>query len=86
MRHSIILAFGLAVTLSACGEARTIEYFRAHPDEAKQVRTKCGANAQVGEECGNAVAALNAIQKEAFDKERAADIENTRNNARPVLK
>ena len=76
----------LALSLSACGETRTVEYFRAHPDEAREVKMRCGANGMAGKDCGNAVIALNELRRDAFERSRETDRRNRANNVRPALK
>lgn len=76
----------LALFVTACGETRSVEYFREHPEEAREVKMRCGANSMAGKDCGNAVTALNELQREAFERSREANRRNRENNVRPVLK
>ena len=76
----------LALLASACGETRSVEYFRDHPDEAREVKMRCGANGMAGKDCGNAVTALNELQREEFERARETNRRNRENNVRPVLK
>ena len=75
----------LALFASACSETRSVEYFREHPEEAREVKMRCGANGMAGEDCGNAVTALNELRREAFERSREADRRNRQNNVRPTL-
>lgn len=86
MRLKLIGASVLALLASACGETRSVEYFREHPEEAREVKMRCGANGMAGENCGNAVTALNELQREAFERSRETNLRNRESNVRPVLK
>lgn len=86
MRFKLIGVAVLPLLASACGETRSVEYFREHPEEAREIKMRCGANGMAGENCGNAVTALNELQREAFERSREIDRRNRENNVRPVLK
>lgn len=85
MKFKLTGAILVASLVSACGETRSVEYFREHPEEAREVKMRCGANGMVGKDCGNAVTALNELQREAFERTRDANRRNRENNVRPVL-
>ncbi len=81
-----VLALTLTLTLSGCGETRSVEYFKAHPEEAREIKMRCAANGMAGADCGNAVTALNTLQREAFEQAREKNVRNREENFRPVLK
>src|SRR3546814_17341703 len=76
----------LALNRSGCGETRSVEYCKAHPEEARENRMRCAANGMAGADCGNAVTALNALQREAFEQTREKNIRNREENFSPVIK
>src|SRR3546814_16169480 len=84
--RSLAGAAVLALNLSGCGETRSVEYFKAHPEEAREIKMRCAANGMAGADCGNAVTALNALQREAFEQTREKNIRNREENFRPVIK
>lgn len=53
MRRACLVA--TILLLQACGQAepRAVQYFEAHPEEAKKVVEACTTGAQTGDECAN---------------------------------
>ena len=54
----------VAVCLSACGQSkpRSVQYFEAKPDEAREVKAECQDGSIRGRECDNADIALQVIE------------------------
>src|SRR3546814_6072218 len=72
MMRTLAGAAVLALNLSGCGETRSVEYFKAHPEEAREIKMRCAANGMAGADCGNAVTALHALQREARSEEHTS--------------
>src|SRR3546814_19716755 len=85
MMRTLAGAAVLALNLSGCGETRSVEYFKAHPEEAREIKMRCAANGMAGAGCGNAVTPLHALPREAFEQTREKNIRNREENFRPVL-
>ncbi|HEV7312813.1 MULTISPECIES: EexN family lipoprotein [unclassified Sphingopyxis] len=71
MKPPVILL--LAVCLSACGqsEPRSVQYFEANPDAAREVAANCRDGSIRGDECRNADIALEVIEgRERFARFR----------------
>src|SRR3546814_12723064 len=86
MMRTLAGAAVLALTLSGCGETRSVEYFKAHPEEAREIKMRCAANGMAGAECGNAVTARNALQHEALAQTRGKKNRNREEKFPPVIK
>lgn len=66
MRKTRIVMTALCLTACSSREARSVEYFEAHPDEAEAVIAACTDGSVTGTECANASLAV----KVAEDRER----------------
>ena len=67
---------GLGLCLTACGqsEPRSVQYFEAHPAEARGVLAECRAGSESGDECTNADVAVQTIEgREKFERFRRRD-------------
>src|SRR3546814_8642680 len=83
MMRTLAGAAVLALNLSGCGETRSVEYFKAHPEEAREIKMRCAANGMAGADCGTALNAPNPLQREAFEQTRETNIPNREENFRP---
>ena len=65
--------FLLGLGLSGCGqrEPRSVQYFEANPDDAREVTANCQEGSIRGDECANAKIALEVIEsRERFARFR----------------
>lgn len=77
IRHIAFASIGLFV-LAGCGEAeKSVEYYKTHLDEARELSARCRHNAEAGANCGNAATAIQQAAREAFKR----DQERTREEA-----
>jgi hypothetical protein len=61
-----LCVLGAVALLGACSpQARSADYFTAHPDEAEKVIADCTTGAHRGNECVNAKSGLAAAKRDA---------------------
>ncbi|MGV1681684.1 EexN family lipoprotein [Sphingopyxis sp. NJF-3] len=70
VRRGILL---LGLCISACGqpEPRSVQYFEAHLDEAREIVASCRDGSTKGDECSNAGVAVQVAEgRERFERFR----------------
>lgn len=60
-----------SIGLTGCQQAKSVDWYKAHRAEAEEIETRCMANGQAGEDCGNAALALEALRAEDFARAQA---------------
>lgn len=71
MRKLVLAPVFAAAMLSGCGEeTKSVDYYKAHLDEARDLSARCVHNAAAGENCGNAAVAIRQSAREQFDRDR----------------
>lgn len=73
MKCASVLTVALLTVLAGCeAPARSSEYFKAHPEEARTVLDECAADTVRGDECTNArMGAMQAERLEALAEDAA---------------
>lgn len=74
MRKLIMVGAFAAMALGGCEEQKSVEYYKAHKEEAMDKFGRCHANGDAGEGCGNAAVALKELSHEEFERGRAETI------------
>lgn len=75
MKLPTILGLGLCLTACGPSDPRSVQFFEAHPDEARAVLDECRAGTQSGGECTNADVAVQMIEgREKFERFRGQKV------------
>lgn len=54
MRIKIFFLYFLGFFLNACEETKSVEYYREHPEEAREKSLQCRASRKISQDCINA--------------------------------
>src|SRR3546814_14900795 len=83
MMRTLAGAAVLALNLSGCGETRSVEYFKAHPEEAREIKMRCAANGMAARVWANPAPPPTASQGEASTQSGEKTNANTGRNFAP---
>lgn len=77
MKRPISMALIAALALVGCGEEeKSVEYYKAHLEEARNLSARCMHNADAGLNCGNAAVAIQEMARETFRRNQQRTQQN----------
>ncbi|TKX31815.1 EexN family lipoprotein [Campylobacter estrildidarum] len=67
----IIFLFIITIILTACEQTKSVEYYKTHPQEAKERSDECRLKSIISQDCVNAFSV--AIPKEDWEENESSE-------------